>query len=712
MIALTRSPTPLASLLSVLQAPAAPGAPGPRAVSGCTTRAKIPELVGLGHHSPFPLLPAALTLNPALDHEAVRALLAHEGHPEGVLALAAEAAAFRGDSDLVALIASFGPISVSDRFVLAAVKGGNVEAAGRLIRMQPVRTEAVTRSRRTVLAEAIFNQRGSKERTLDVVRRLVTPGLPREWLLDRDQHGRNILEFVLRETLEGLADTVRHLLPAMEAVGFAPLGPEDVTPQGWNALFHASVRLRGTWEEDADVIRYLVERGWPIGAVDRRGATALHYAVVIGAPVPIATLLSYEEGRRVALEARDGYGRTPIEIAALLSPDLFTLNVMCQALMSSARPSSPATPPQCLPGFPLRQPVREAEALMTPEEEDASARRAGWRLSASSFATLTEDPKVALSMLDHCDIDIRDARTLTLEDFTRDYLSLFRPIVLRNAISGWKAWEHWTRANFTARYGHTRLPAGLVPYASVYGLNESYHRTRPVKEFLEQSMVGPEPGSHAELLKAQPWILFSEDLSSQSRKFLEDFSLPRHFGAMCREYNFPQISLGSLGSGSPFHSHAPAFNGLIFGRKSWFLVRTGPTTQLEVNGNKPILSWLQGGADAAYGTSLPGSKSIPGYWVRESADPITRAKLKGQRALLECTQRPGDLMYVPPFHSHATLNGGDTLATATELCRYDYKESPLLHLFYGELTAEQLKEASSKSDPVFPFPKVIHRTSN
>ncbi|NXS29253.1 JMJD8 protein, partial [Pomatostomus ruficeps] len=90
----------------------------------------------------------------------------------------------------------------------------------------------------------------------------------------------------------------------------------------------------------------------------------------------------------------------------------------------------------------------------------------------------------------------------------------------------------------------------------------------------------------------------------------------------------PAYSFGVAGSGSgvPFHWHGPGFSEVIFGRKRWFLYPPDKTPHFHPN--ETTLAWLQN----TYPTLPPGQRP------------------------LECTLRPGEVLYFPDRWWHATLN--------------------------------------------------------
>ncbi|NXT26159.1 JMJD8 protein, partial [Syrrhaptes paradoxus] len=90
----------------------------------------------------------------------------------------------------------------------------------------------------------------------------------------------------------------------------------------------------------------------------------------------------------------------------------------------------------------------------------------------------------------------------------------------------------------------------------------------------------------------------------------------------------PAYSFGIAGSGSgvPFHWHGPGFSEVIFGRKRWFLYPPDKTP--DFHPNETTLAWLH--------------RTYP------ALPPAQRP--------LECTLRPGEVLYFPDRWWHATLN--------------------------------------------------------
>ncbi|NXS23014.1 JMJD8 protein, partial [Mystacornis crossleyi] len=97
----------------------------------------------------------------------------------------------------------------------------------------------------------------------------------------------------------------------------------------------------------------------------------------------------------------------------------------------------------------------------------------------------------------------------------------------------------------------------------------------------------------------------------------------RHWGLSPAPTPLPNAGSGS---GVPFHWHGPGFSEVIFGRKRWFLYPPDKTPHFHPN--ETTLAWLQ----HTYPTLPPAQRP------------------------LECTLRPGEVLYFPDRWWHATLN--------------------------------------------------------
>ena len=100
------------------------------------------------------------------------------------------------------------------------------------------------------------------------------------------------------------------------------------------------------------------------------------------------------------------------------------------------------------------------------------------------------------------------------------------------------------------------------------------------------------------------------------------------------------LSFGNQNTGLSFHQHSEAWNGLIWGRKRWFV---GPETE----------------------TSLQEYKALIGKINRMEWLKNIYPKLAEHARPRQCWQEKGDLMYVPNNTIHAVWNEGEVMAVSS-----------------------------------------------
>ena len=122
-------------------------------------------------------------------------------------------------------------------------------------------------------------------------------------------------------------------------------------------------------------------------------------------------------------------------------------------------------------------------------------------------------------------------------------------------------------------------------------------------------------------------------------------------------YTF-QFYMGGPLSGSPFHSHQWAVNGLVHGRKTWVLL---PPARDVFSTLHPLTFASTGGVhrpdwphkDIAPHTAEAGAGALAGG-VRAGAGPC------------QIEQRAGEVLVVPRHWTHAVINLAETVGFAVE----------------------------------------------
>ena len=150
------------------------------------------------------------------------------------------------------------------------------------------------------------------------------------------------------------------------------------------------------------------------------------------------------------------------------------------------------------------------------------------------------------------------------------------------------------------------------------------------------------------------------------------------------------LSLGVASSGADFHRHGRAFAWLLHGEKRWFLmspdVSIAAASRLWAfcearadNSSRAFLvrlgqrmcpdneQWAecQAGAAVAMQRGLRQADRLRAAalsaCLTDDADAAVRGAGIARLPLMTCTQRAGDLLYIPPGYFHATVNHGDTV---------------------------------------------------
>ncbi len=108
-----------------------------------------------------------------------------------------------------------------------------------------------------------------------------------------------------------------------------------------------------------------------------------------------------------------------------------------------------------------------------------------------------------------------------------------------------------------------------------------------------------------------------------------------------------QFNLGPALTGAQPHFHGDAWNGLVYGRKQWFISR--PSHAFFARSGQRVIDWL----------ATP--PKLAELTARDSDDGSALAASD-----LLCVQEPGDIVYVPRLWGHAVLNLAQSVGAAVE----------------------------------------------
>ena len=252
----------------------------------------------------------------------------------------------------------------------------------------------------------------------------------------------------------------------------------------------------------------------------------------------------------------------------------------------------------------------------------------GWRAPSSDTA------KVLLQQA-ACDdaIDVVHASELTAEEFHNNYLGKSKPLLIREATRAWRAHRHWRRKSFVESFGHLRAQTGNATDLVLF--NGGWHvHARPrdsLAAFIQS--FGEDTGAMiAKNYLDKPFVFEANELLGGSPELRSQFSTPNALrpafstvdeGRDAKNGAAPMWNVFSLGddaAGLPFHSHGAAWLAVVHGAKHWLLYPPGGFDTRDRAATTP----LSGVAD----------------WFHH-----TRPNLVKQP--IECTQRPGEVLFVP-----------------------------------------------------------------
>lgn len=230
---------------------------------------------------------------------------------------------------------------------------------------------------------------------------------------------------------------------------------------------------------------------------------------------------------------------------------------------------------------------------------------------------------------DKCDFDV--VIDINGEDFLYEYLTLQRPVIVRNAVKSKvmkNLFHKWERDQFIKEYGKLNFKEVVVPYAESFGYSDGTNMSTNLQKFIAKMDRISQMGANE--YPSQPSYIF-EPIKDDS-PLLSDFTIPSILDPELTHISMSQLQfyIGPALSGAPGHFHRSAWNALIYGKKRWFLY---PPTEAFYS-RKHVWSWWQ-----------------------QQSKPI---------GAMECIQYPGDLVFVPDMWGHAVLNLRESVGLAAE----------------------------------------------
>ncbi|KAK6171403.1 hypothetical protein SNE40_019599 [Patella caerulea] len=212
-----------------------------------------------------------------------------------------------------------------------------------------------------------------------------------------------------------------------------------------------------------------------------------------------------------------------------------------------------------------------------------------------------------------CNIDVRDADTLSQEEFLNRY-AYTKPVVIRGAADNSKFQDMCRKEYMLNSFGTKKIRLSSANTYSYSKADVTLHEY--VEDILKPQKLGQ--------LGNETFYWFGDNNLTEWKDLFNSYKPPPYrVPRMSGAYSF---GLAGAGTGVPFHFHGPGFGEVVFGRKRWFMYPPDKTPNFHPD--KTTLQWL-----------------IDDY-----------TKLHVQDLPLECTINKGEIIYFPDRWWHGTLN--------------------------------------------------------
>ena len=254
---------------------------------------------------------------------------------------------------------------------------------------------------------------------------------------------------------------------------------------------------------------------------------------------------------------------------------------------------------------------------------------------------------------DICQVDVRT--NITAKEFYNEYLLPGRPLLLRGYAKKWRISKDWTLQKLIKKYGDLEMKAQGIPYADLFGKDAQKDSGNvQLKKFIQLMLDGKTLTDQEdnELFIFQDPKLTHGEQNKKYNRMIKNIrgSYPVRPSFLFNNYTsvYPatqQFYVGPPGGGAPIHLHVDAWNACAYGKRQWFLF---PPKR------------------ALY-SKIPMRK-----WVRDYLP-----KLKTGKEPLQCTQKSGDVLYVPNMWGHGTMNIEASVGVAVEFESFLWNRAPL-----------------------------------
>jgi hypothetical protein len=221
---------------------------------------------------------------------------------------------------------------------------------------------------------------------------------------------------------------------------------------------------------------------------------------------------------------------------------------------------------------------------------------------------------------DHCDIEKIPAALLSRERFQEEFLEK-KPVIIVGATNTTEFTRRSQKGQILKNFGNH-----IIVLSSAN--SNSYEKKEAFFKDYVNSMMKPQS---LNVSGAETFYHFGDNKHAEWDPLFKFYQKPEKY--IFGKYASLSFGLGGSGSGVPFHGHGHVFAEVFYGKKRWLLTKPGEDPKY--NGDESSLHW--------HLTTYP------------NLSHEEKAKL------YECVCQPGEMLYIPTFWPHSTLNIGQTV---------------------------------------------------